>query len=893
MKRPLYVSAAAVLLVACHASSTKTAPAPSPSSKAPAAQPTQPPPQTLPTRPPTQPPTQPPRPDSAAPGGAAPGGLPAGANPLAGGGTPGCPPAAAPALGTAEPNPRPYAAIVTPRAKSKTGIFTVHQICSRLFFEIPAKELGKDFVITSVLAATPAGIGINGTLAPGGVIRFERRENRILIRDINYNNVASDTSRSGSKAMSMIDFFPIMASFNVEAYHGPDSAAVIDVTRMFTGGVPEFTAGGRRAVVDASRSYIDKFSAFARNVNVTAVQTYTGGAAAPGLPVGGPAGATTEAYTFSIVKLPDVPMQPRFFDARVGFFGEFKTDFGSAEQRVMQRRYIARWRLECSDQKVNNLCVPKKPITYYVDPATPAWLQPWIKRGIEEWQVAFEDAGFYKGIVAKDAPNDPEFSGEDASVAMVRWLPSAVANAVGPSTTDPRTGEIIDADVQMYENVMDLQRNWYFSQVGHLDPRAQKFPFPDSLMGRLIEFVVAHEVGHTLGFPHNFKGSSLYPLDSLRSKTWIAKMGHSPSIMDYARFNYVAQPEDHIALEDLVPRVGPYDRYAVMWGYKPIANAKTPEDERAQLDEWARMQDKTPWLRFANDGGAAGADPGEQSEAIGDADPVRATRLGFANIKRIMKLVEPASTLGGPMTDFSLLRSTYNAVVSQWATEANHVAKTVGAEDKQEKAVTQTGPVWTPVSKARQQEAMKFLNDEVFKTPAYLTDPTLLRKFESDGNINRIANAQGRALQSLLANNKLERMVELEALATSKSDAYTVGEMLTDLRKGLFAEIYGGKSVDVYRRRLQNVYLEQMEQKVNPPTPQLPAGLPPGIVLGGGAAATRDFRALVKDELRLLDRELADAIAHTTDRTTKAHLVDMRDQITKTLKLKDENVNDR
>jgi hypothetical protein len=574
-------------------------------------------------------------------------------------------------------------------------------------------------------------------------------------------------------------------------------------------------------------------------------------------------------------------MMPRFMDARVGFFGEFKTDFGSAEQRVTSRRYIARWRLECSDQKVGNLCAPKKPITYYVDPATPQWLVPWVKKGIEEWQPAFEGAGFSKGIVAAEAPNDPDFSGEDASVAMVRWLPSPVANAVGPSTTDPRTGEIIDADVQMYHNVMDLQRDWYFAQVGHLDARAQKFPFPDTLMGRLVQFVVAHEVGHTLGFPHNMKGSSMYPVDSLRSKTWIAKMGHSPSIMDYARFNYVAQPEDHIAIRDLVPTVGPYDKFAVKWGYSPIAGAKSPEDERKTLDQWARMQDSVPWYRF----GGGAVDPGEQSEAIGDADAVKATRLGFKNLERIMAFVVPASTTD-KTADYSLLRETYSGVINQWATEAQHVTRVVGGLNRQEKMVSQSGPVWTGVPREKQKEAVKFLNDEVFTTPTALIKTDIVRKLESDGEINRISSAQTRTLSSLIANAKLQRLVEYEALGVDKGEIYPLGEMLTDLRRGLWKEIYTGAPIDAYRRRLQAVYLEQMAAKIKPPAPT-GADAALAILLGGGIVNTRDIRPMVKDEMRTLDKELAAAADKSGDRATRAHISDARDQIKAMLTVKE------
>ncbi|MBL0938512.1 MAG: zinc-dependent metalloprotease [Gemmatimonadaceae bacterium] len=781
--------------------------------------------------------------------------------------------------GGGEPNPRPYATVITPRAKSKTGVFSVHQVGARLFFEIPANQLNEDFLVTTVLAGTNEAIG--GSLyGPDRVIRFVRRENRIDVREASYLNIASDSMQQSRAAMNLISIFPIIATINVEAY-GKDSSVVVDVTRLFTGGVQEFTARGRRATVDAARSYVDKFAAFSRNVNVTAVQTYTpiAGAALPipGLAAGNTR-PVTEAFTFSIVRLPDQPMMPRLYDRRVGYFITPKRDFGSDEQRVVSTDYIKRWRLECSEQKQGNLCVPKKPITYYVDPATPAYLKPFIRAGIEEWQEAFEAAGFAKGIVAADAPaNNPDFSGEDASVTMVRWLPSPTANAQGPSLVDPRTGEILDADVQMYHNILDLQREWYFSQVGHLDPRAQKFPFPDSLMGRLVQFVVAHEVGHTLGFRHNFKGSSMYPLDSIRSKTWVAKMGHSPSIMDYARFNYVAQPEDGIPVSQLVPKVGPYDLYATMWGYKPIPGARTPQAELPTLDEWSRMQDATPWLRFSDDASAGQADPGEQTEAVGDADAVRASTLGFKNIARVMKLVNGAST-ADKTKDFSLLSETYNGVIGQWTLEANHVVKIVGGVDRQEKRVSQSGPVWTPVSRKRQTDAMKFLNDQVFATPTYLIDVPTLRRLESDGNIARVAGAQARVLNSLVSNARLQRMVELEATATNRADVYALGDMLTDLRRGLWKEIYGGQPINAYRRRLQTIYLESMAAKIKPPAPSAQEAAIAQL-LGGGILNTRDFRPMLKDEVRTLDRELAAAIGRTSDRASRAHLQDSRDQI--------------
>jgi Met-zincin/Domain of unknown function (DUF5117)/Domain of unknown function (DUF5118) len=758
-------------------------------------------------------------------------------------------------------------------------LFSTHVQGSRLYFEIPAKELGKDMMLVATLKGTPAGIGIRGTLGNNALLRFERKENRILVRAVNYRDVSTDSTNRINRAMSIIQFYPVIAAFNVEAY-GQDSAAVIDVTRMFTGGVQELTAFGQRVAVDPSRSFIERAVAFAGNVEVEASQTFTPAASpfAPQFPGAPSPGATTELYHFSIVKLPDVPMKPRFWDERVIWFRTQQQDFGSAEQRVAERTFINRWRLEKKDPAAA-ISEPVKPIVYYIDPATPLWLQPWVKKGIEEWQAAFEQAGFRNAIVARDAPNDPDFSGEDANVSMVRWLPTPVQNAVGPSTVDPRTGEIIDADVQMYHNIMSLQRNWYFSQVGHLDTRAQQLQFPDSLMGRLIQFVVAHEVGHTLGFPHNMKASSMYPLDSIRNASFVKRMGHSPSIMDYARFNYVAQPEDNIALSDLVPRVGTYDTFAVKWGYTPIPGARTPEAEKPTLDAWARQQDSIPWFRSADDRGIGGADPGEVNEAVGDADAVRATEYGIRNLKRLSGMIERIGT-SVPGEDYGDVSFLYEGLVNQWRTELGHVTRIIGGVNKQSKSTSQRGDVYTPVSAARQRDAMRFLQENAFATPAFLLDPSVLRKLESSGSLDRIGNVQGSVLAGVVSNDRLVRMIELDALP-AVGERYTLPTMLSELRRGVWSEIYSGRAIDAYRRRLQRTYIDAMASKINPPAPN------PLLAAFGGAGpssrALADFRGLLRAEMNDLSRELGAAVPRTTDRATRAHLDDARDQIRKML----------
>ena len=804
--------------------------------------------------------------------------------------------------------PKPYKDVITDKAKTDEGLFKVHFVDEKWYFELPDSLLSRDILVVTRISKSAAGLsngfsGYAGDIVNNNVIRFEKGpNNRVFLRRVSFDQRGSDESGM-YKAVVNSNTQPIMQAFPISAF-GRDSitntrSTVIEMTEFIAGDndVLFFSTGSKSSLqlgaIQADKSYTNSVKSYPINVEIKTVKTYARGAAAPPTaqqsPFGGQArsGNFTLELNSSMLLLPKVPAKPRYFDPRVGFFTRRYTDFDANPQGVKEIEMAVRWKLEPKDEDIEKykrgeLVEPKNPIIYYIDPATPKKWVNYLIQGVNDWQAAFEKAGFKNAIIGKMAPTpqeDSTWSLEDARFSAIVYKPSEVANASGPNVHDPRSGQILESHINWYHNVMSLLRNWYFIQTAAVDPGSRTMVFEDALMGELIRFVSSHEVGHTLGLRHNYGSSSTVPVDSLRNKKWVEANGHTPSIMDYARFNYVAQPEDNVTRSGLFPRIGDYDKWAIEWGYRWMPEYKTAEAEVPVLQKLTteRLKNKRNWFGTETNPD----DPRSQNEDLGN-DAMKASGYGIKNLQRIVPSL--INWTKQPNENYDGLDEMYNQVQTQFGRYMGHVAKNIGGIYETPKMSEQDGAVYEFTPKSIQKEAMAFLNQQLFTTPTWLINNDIFSRTGINGQ-TVIANRQEAIINRIVSTSTLTKLFEAEVVLGNS--AYKATEVMDDLRRSIFSEVYAKKATDIYRRNLQKMFVERIISLL----PGAPAASTGGLTITFQISPSLNIKntdaySILKGTLRTLRNDIKAALPLTTDNMTKLHLQDLNDRITDILEKK-------
>ena len=759
-----------------------------------------------------------------------------------------------------------YSDFVTKNTKSDRGLFTVHENKEAYLYEIPKSYFGKDMLLVTRIKELPSGLGggyVNaGSKINTQVVVWEHYKNKMLLKVKSYNAIAND-SLPIYKSVKANNLEPIIFAFDIKSQNNDSTAVLVDVTSFFSTDVKAISALStsfrtqyKVKRLDPTRSFINSIKSYPENIEV--VQDFTFEADAP--PSNAAAGTITMSVNQSMILLPENPMMSRIYDKRVGYFSIENIDYSSEALKSDEKRYIRRWRLEPKDEAAYNrgeLVEPKKQILYYLDPATPVKLRKYIKQGVDDWQKVFETAGFKNAIVAKMPPTekeDPEFSMEDVRYSSIRYVASTTRNAVGPSVSDPRSGEIIESDIIWYHNHLRSYRNRYLLETGAANPSARTLDTSDEEIGEMMRMVIAHEVGHALGLPHNMAASYAYPVDSLRSGDFTQKYGIAATIMDYARYNYVAQPGDKNVR--FIRQMGPYDHYAINWGYRKIPNVTTPEEEVKTLDKWISDKAGNPIYRF----GGQSFDPSAQTEGIGN-DQVKASTYGIKNLKVVAKNLSKWTS--DKTNNYEDLSELYDELLGVWSRYAGHVAGNIGGVYEFNKKPIESGVVYEYVSKTKQQESLQWLLKNVFETQDWLLDKNILANINESGYTSNMLNLQTRQLNGLLNESRLKRMLDATVI---EKDFYPVEDFFRELKNGIFNEANYTSNLDIFRRNLQKAFIEKM-----------------GILLNDKNLQNTDIPSIVRGELDTMKIQLTIAKSRFINKISKYHYADCLEKIIKIL----------